>query len=290
MNQIRKITHPIVNGIVCCGLLTLALVAGCISPGPVQGAVVPAVAPSPGEVAGTVVAFTAASLKGATPRLAADFAGMYPGRRVAFNIDGTQALKTQVENGAHADIFISASSSYTNTLNREGFFRNGTVKPLIANYVIVILPASNPGKIASLEDLSRPGLRIAMGDKTVPAGAAARAVLANVATSVHTPEWKTSVLRNVVTYEMSEPGIATKVALGEADAGFVYESTYTAAPAGTFVALTIPEQDNYLQTYTIGVLEQSANKGAAADFETFMLSDIGQKDLRDYGFRPAPPA
>ena len=80
--------------------------------------------------------------------------------------------------------------------------------------------------------------------------------------------------------------MATKVSLGEVDAGFVYESTYTAAPKNTYLALTIPKKDNYLQTYTIGVLNASTSQGAAGDFETFMLSPTGQQDLLNFGFRP----
>ena len=120
--------------------------------------------------AGTVVAFTAASLSGVSPTLAADFAKAYPGENVVFNLDGTQALKTQVENGAYADVFISASNSYTKELTTEGYFVNGTVKPLTSNYLIVILPAANTANITSLADLANPGVKIAMEDKSVPAG------------------------------------------------------------------------------------------------------------------------
>jgi molybdate transport system substrate-binding protein len=125
-----------------------------------------------------------------------------------------------------------------------------------------------------------------MEDKTVPAGTATVAVLANLAKSTYSQDWNSSVYKNVVTYETSEPAVATKVNLGEVDAGFVYESTYTAAPKDTYLAITIPKKDNYLQTYTIGLLKGSTSKGAAADFENFMLSSAGQQDLRDYGFRP----
>jgi molybdate transport system substrate-binding protein len=88
-----------------------------------------------------------------------------------------------------------------------------------------------------------------------------------------------------VTYETAEPSVATKVSLGEVDAGFVYESTYSAAAPGTLTAITIPKDDNVLQTYTIGVMKQSQN-GAAYMFEDFMLSGTGQQILNDYGFRP----
>ena len=67
----------------------------------------------------------------------------------------------------------------------------------------------------------------------------------------------------------------------------MYESTAIAAKTGTYTSITIPKKDNYLQTYTIGVLKGSTSKGAATDFENFMLSDAGQQILKEYGFRPA---
>jgi len=320
----KRATNPIIlSGIICNLLMITALFAGCASSSPIQPAsttvattvattalpatAVPLMTQNPAAVIttaappavvistpapvfthaeGTVVAFTAASLKGVSPKLAADFSAMYPGHKVVFNLDGTQALRTQVKNGAYADVFISASNAYTTELTNGGYFINSTIKPLTSNYVIVILPADNPAKIQSMADLAKTGVKIAMEDKTVPAGTATIAVLANLAKSTYSPAWNTSVFKNVVTYETSEPGVATKVALGEVDAGFVYESTYTAAPGNTYLAITIPKKDNYLQTYTIGVLKQTTNSGAAADFENFMLSKAGQQDLKDSGFRP----
>jgi molybdate transport system substrate-binding protein len=306
----------VLTGIVCVLLLATAMVMGCTtSSTPAQPAVpatetpqvtaaataaptaapaattvsaTPASTPKPVYTASsnTVVAFTAASLQGVSKKLASDFANEYPGDQVVFDLDGTQALKTQVENGAYADIFISASNAYTNALSNEGYFVTGTVKPLTSNYLIVILPASNPAKIQSLADLAKPGVKIAMEAKSVPAGTATVAVLANLANTTYGQTWNQSVYSNVVTYETSEPGVATKVALGEVDAGFVYESTYDAAPPSTYSAITIPKNNNYLQTYTIGTLKESTSTGVAARFEDFMLSSVGQQDLKDYGFRP----
>jgi molybdate transport system substrate-binding protein len=236
---------------------------------------------------GNVIAYTAASLKGASPKLAEGFAKMYPGHKVVFNLDGTQALKTQIQNGAYADVFISASNTYTTELSKGGYFADGSVKTLTTNYVIVILPASNPGNIRSLADLSKPGMKIARAAKTVPIGTATDAALVNLAKSTYGNDWNTTIYANTVTYETSEPAVATKVALGEVDAGFVYESTAIAAKPGTFISITIPKKDNYLQTYTIGVLKGSTGIGAATDFENFMLSGAGQQILKEYGFRPA---
>ena len=129
---------------------------------------------------------------------------MYPGHNVVFNLDGTQALRTQVQNGAYADVFISASNSYTTELTKGGYFIDGSVKPLTSNYVIIILPAKNPGKIQSLADLAKPGLKIAMAAKSVPVGTATYAALGNLAKSTFNNDWNTSVFNNVVTYETSE--------------------------------------------------------------------------------------
>jgi molybdate transport system substrate-binding protein len=320
MKQSMK-TSIIITCIVCGLLLLSAFFTGCTSSAP-SGPVTPAAAPAaitreapatavpapqansttaaPAAVTTTsipapvytysesnVVAYTAASLKGVSPKLAEGFAKMYPGHKVVFNLDGTQALKTQVQNGAYADVFISASNSYTNELKKGGYFNDATVKTLTTNYVIVIVPADNPAGIRSLADLAKPGVKIARAAKTVPVGTATDAALVNLAKSTYGSDWNNSVYTNTVTYETSEPAVATKVALGEVDAGFVYESTAIAAKAGTYDSITIPKKDNYLQTYTIGVLRGSASNGAATDFENFMMSGAGQQILTEYGFRPA---
>lgn len=234
---------------------------------------------------GNVIAYTAASLSGVSPKLKADFESMYPGHTVVFNLAGTQAIKTQIQNGAYADVFISASQKYTTELSNGGYFVPGTVKQLTTNYVIVILPKDNPANIKELSDLAKPGIKIAMADSSVPVGTATVGVMKNLAkTPTLGKDWNTSVYNNVVTYETSEPAVANKVQLGEVDAGFVYESTYNAG-ADKYQAINIAKALNYLQTYQIGILKGSTSKGAAADFETFMLSDLGQQDLKDYGFR-----
>lgn len=287
--------------IVFCILLGAAFFAGCTGTAP-QTAAATSVA-TPGETTAasattkqtpadtpsgkTLIVYTAASLTGVSKELGKEFSALYPGYNVVFNLAGTQALKTQVENGAYADVFISASNSYTKTLKEEGYFINSTVKPLTANYVIVILPVSNPGNITSLADLAVPGKKIAMAAANVPIGTASYAALANLANSTYGSAWNKSVFNNVVTYETTEPGVVTKVSLGEVDAGLVYESSYAGAPAGTLTAISIPREDNYLQTYTIGILEKSENGNLSQEFEDFMLSDTGgQKILKDYGFRP----
>lgn len=232
-----------------------------------------------------LVAFTAASLTGASDKIGPAFSNA-SGKTVKFNLDGTQVLKQQVEQGANADVFISASNTYTNGLKSEGYLINSTVKNLTSNYIIVIIPAGNPGNIRSLADLGTPGKRIAMGTPEVPVGVNTRQVIHRLTNSTYNSTWQQNLDKNVKTLETTEPGVVTKVALGEVDAGFVYESSYMAAKNGTLDAIHIPVKDNVLQVYTIGILNSTADKAAAQQFEDFMLSVAGQNILSDFGFRP----
>ena len=183
-------------------------------------------------------------------------------------------------------MLISASNTYTNALEKEGYLINDTVKNLTSNYIIVIVPAANPGHINSLADLGTPGKKIAMGTPDVPVGVNTRQAIAKLANDTFNATWNSTLFNNVVSYETQEPGVVTKVSLGEVDAGFVYESSYKAAPNGTLNAIVIPVKENSLQTYTIGITNTTSDESAALQFETFMLSPQGQQILSDFGFRP----
>jgi len=234
-----------------------------------------------------VLAFTAASLTGASGDLATAFVEEYPDYEVTWNLAGTQDLKTQVENGALPDVFISASAKYTKQMKEDGWFVEDTVSDLVSNWIIVILPKDNPADITSLADLANPGVMIAMGTEDVPVGINTRLVIDKIAAvDEYGEEWKDAVFENTVTYEVSEPGVVEKVKLGEVDAGFVYKSSYAAAQ-DELMALEIEKDLNELQYYSIAILEEATNPEGAADFVDFLLGKIGQGILADFGFTPA---
>ncbi|MDO9540535.1 MAG: molybdate ABC transporter substrate-binding protein [Methanocalculus sp.] len=236
-------------------------------------------------IQGEIIVYTAASLTGVSKDLGSAFESMYPGTKITFNLAGTQTLKNQIEMGAYADVFMSASTRYTNEMMDDGYLVNDTVKKFTSNYIVIIVPSGNPGNIQSHTDLTRPGLKIAMGTEEVPVGINTRIVIDKQSASPDTPDgWKDAVYQNVVTYETTEPGVVTKVSLGEVDAGFVYESSFSAAKTGSLELIPIPEEYNALQIYTLGILTDSTNKKTGETFIEFILSDDGQKILKEYGF------
>jgi len=234
-----------------------------------------------------VLTFTAASLTGASGDLGAAFTQQYPEYAAVWNLAGTQELKTQVENGAMPDVFISASAGYTREMTEGGWFMDGTVHDLTSNWIIVIVPRDNPANIVSLEDLAKPGVMIAMGTDAVPVGINTRKIIDKMAElDEFGEEWKDAVFANTVTYEVAEPGVVEKVKLGEIDAGFVYQSSYSAAQ-DSLLSIVIPKDQNELQYYSIAILAEAKNPDSAAALTEFLLGDIGQGILADYGFTPS---
>ena len=233
--------------------------------------------------------FAAASLTGASEDLKAAFIEEYPEYTTLWNLAGTQELKTQVEQGATPDVFISASAKYTKEMTADGWFIADSVSDLASNWIIVIVPTENTAGITSLADLAKPGVMIAMGTEDVPVGINTRKAIDKIAEQEeYGPEWKEAVFANTVTYEVSEPGVVEKVKLGEVDVGFVYGSSYSAAK-DTLSPIEIPEELNEIQYYSIALLAESENPyGALVAFEDFMLGEIGQGILADFGFTPAP--
>lgn len=239
------------------------------------------------EPGGDVIAFTAASLTGASGELEPAFESEHPGYAVTWNLAGTQELRTQVVNGANADVFISASPRYTTELKNGGYFINDTVTDLVTNWITVIVPAANHGEITTLADLAKPGIMIAMGTEEVPVGINTRKVIDKMANqSEYGSEWKDAVYANTVTYEVTEPSVVEKVKLGEVDAGFVYQSSSSAAGDSVQI-LNIPEEMNEIQYYHIAILKDVKNPEGAAAFTEFMTGAGGQGILEEFGFTPA---
>ena len=171
-------------------------------------------------------------------------------------------------------------------MKNQGWFVNDTVKNLTSNWITVIIPSGNPGKITSLKDLSKPGVKIAMGTKDVPVGINTIAVLDKMAnSSEYGTEYRDAVINNTVTYEVSEPGVVGKVELGEVDAGFVYLSSSIASKDKVKV-IEIPKEINAIQYYSVAVMTEANDPEGAGAFEEFLLSDAGQDILGEYGFTP----
>ncbi len=228
--------------------------------------------------------FAAASLTKVFPQIAADFQKTHAGAQFAFDFAGTDTLTAQIEQGAPADVFAGASTKYGVELSGKGLI--DTPQPFATNRLVVIVPAANPAHIASLGDLAKPGVKLVIGDPTVPIGTYTRTVLANLNATLGAG-YSAKVLKNVVSNALQVTSVVSSVELGEADAGFVYVTD--ARSAGDKVhRIALPAAAQATAAYPIAAVKSSSNAGLAQQFVTFVLGADAQALLKQAGFGPPP--
>lgn len=194
-----------------------------------------------------------------------------------YNFAGSNVLETQIKNGAPADIFASAAP-----LNTQRLFAAGLVdKPVTftANRLALIVPKSNPAGLKSVYDLKSKNVKLVVANSAVPVGGYTRTVLKKMNLS--------SVLSKVVSQESDVKAVTGKVALGQADAGFVYVTDARAVDDRVTV-IRIPAWAQPRVRYEIAAVSKSANKAAAQAWIKGILSDKGQAALKNAGFLPIP--
>lgn len=196
-----------------------------------------------------------------------------------YSFAGSNALETQIRSGAPADIFASAAPHNTQRLFRARLVERPVT--FTANRLVLIVPRSNPAGIRSVYDLRRKPVKLVVAGAAVPVGGYTRTVLRKLGLS--------SVLSKVVSEESDVKAVTGKVALGQADAGFVYATDARPVRAQVSV-IRIPASGQPRIRYEIAVVSKSANKVAARAWIKGILSARGQKALRNAGFLPLPKA
>jgi len=229
----------------------------------------------------TLTVFAAASLTDAFTEIGKNFEAVNSSVTVTFNFAGSQALRTQIEEGAPADVFASASGKEMDTLVKSALVTEGVSQIFLNNKLVVILPADNPAKLNSLEDLTNSGVKIVLAAEEVPVGNYARQSL-DLMNGSFGADFKDKVLENVVSNEDNVKQVVAKVQLGEADAGIVYTSDAVAAPE--LQTIEIPTELNVIAKYPIAPLVKSANTDLAQAFIAYVLSADGQAVLQKWGF------
>jgi molybdate transport system substrate-binding protein len=279
-------TYRLSLGILLVALLLVACQA--VPTGAPQLSSAPIVAPTTagGSVGTTTLTvLAAASLTDSFKEIGVAFGKANPGVQVTFSFAGSQALRTQIEQGAKADVFASADTKNMDPLKTENLLGN-TPQIFTRNVLTVIIPKANPAGLKELKDLTKPGVKLIFEDASVPAGNYTLQILDKLsADPAHGSDFKTKVLANVVSKETDVKAVVSKVSLGEGDAGVVY-TTDAQVAADKLSTIAIPAQYNVIATYPIAVLRSSVNSALALKFVDFVLGADGQAVLKRYGFVP----
>jgi molybdate transport system substrate-binding protein len=227
---------------------------------------------SGGKVSGTVTVFAAASLKESFTTLGERFEKDHPGTKVTFSFSGSDSLAAGITGGAPADVFAAASTS-TMEIVADHEEVAGTPTAFVRNQLEIATLPGNPDRISSLKDLTRPGLKVVLCDKSVPCGAAAQTALDASGLKL-TP----------VSYEQDVKSALTKIELKEADAAVVYKTDVRAA-GDKVDGVDFPESAEAVNDCPIALLKNAPNPEAAKAFIALVKSPEGQKVLTDTGFR-----
>jgi molybdate transport system substrate-binding protein len=233
--------------------------AGCVT----GATALPAVPAKP------ILVFAAASLTDVFPAVDAT---------QTYSFAGSNTLATQIANGAPADVFASANTSIPAALYAQGLVE----KPVnfTRNTLVVVVPKSNPAGINDIYDLTKPGVKIDIANPAVPVGSYTLTILRNMSLT-------SKIIPNVVSQEEDVRSVLTKVALGQADAGFVYSTDARTVP-GQVKLIKVPAWAQPKVTYAMAVITKSPNQAAAKAFIGRVLGKAGQAKFQALGFLPLP--
>jgi molybdate transport system substrate-binding protein len=231
-----------------------------------------------GSAPGTVTVFGASSLTGAFTEIGKEYEAANPGVKVTFSFGPSDGLAQQIDAGAPATVYASASSKWM-----DGVQANGPGVTDRANFaqnkLVVITPPIDPAGIKSIKDLADPEVKLVLAAVGVPAGDYAREALDNAGIAKQAEA-------NVVSNEQDDAAVVQKVASGEADAGIVYVSDVAPTQKVDVRAVQIPSADNVIATYPIGVISGSGDSKDAQAFVTFVNETQGQATLKKFGVVP----
>jgi len=231
-----------------------------------------------------LVVFAAASLREVFGRESEAFKKLHSGVGVTFNFAGTQEIRTQLEQGAPADVFASADERHMKALQDTARVDASLI--FGQNEPVMIVAKERTTTIRALADLPM-AQRIVVGVPEVPIGKYTLQILDNASRSLGV-DFRARVEARIVSRELNVRQVLAKVTLGEADAGIVYR-TDVGNHRDDVSIVTIPPEMNVIAKYPIAVVRAAAHPKLAQQWVSFILSEQGQEILRGAGFIVPPP-
>jgi len=219
----------------------------------------------------------AASLTDVLGELKEIYKTMEPETTLTYTFGGSGALQTQIEEGAPVDVFISAAQKQMKALDEKKLIVDGSIKTLLVNKVVLIVPSDSQLDLSSFEDILKDGVkRVAIGDPaSVPVGQYSEEIFTNLnlTDGVNPKLILASDVRTVLTWVES----------GEVDCGLVY-ATDAFTSDKIKIITEAPEGSHKEVSYPVGVVEGSKNKDRSQAFLDFLSTDEAIKIFEKYGF------
>jgi molybdate transport system substrate-binding protein len=247
-------------------------------------------APTPGsrsEAAVDLTVFAAASLSDVLDKVEPAYESAHPGTTLTVSTDSSAALEAKIEQGAPADLFLSADTANPQKLVQKGLSAGAPVV-FAVNRLAIVVASGNPGGIATPADLAKSGVKVIAAGDEVPVTKYARQLVHNLAKEPGYPtDFAAAYGRNVVSKEDNVKAVIGKIELGEGDAAVVYATDAKASTKVTTV--DIPDGANVPASYAAAIVGASSHQDAARAFLGWLTNPDGQAILTSFGFH-GPPA
>lgn len=238
-----------------------------------------------------LVVFAAASMTETLNQIKTNYEAQHKDVTLTYNFDSSGTLKTQIQEGATCDVFISAAqkqmdqldASKDETANPEklDFINSDSRMDLLENKVVLVVPENNPKNINSFDDLKNKlesgDVLMAMGNSDVPVGQYTQKILQYLGL-----DEKALADAGEITYGSNVKEVTTQVSEGSADCGIVY---YTDAySAGLKVVGEATEEMCGKTIYPAAVMKNSEHPEQAQEFLAYLSSDAAAKVFEKVGF------
>ena len=267
-------------------VLALGVMTGCSSSSKTTETQEPAEEETAEHV--ELVVFAAASMTDTMNEIAEMYKDVAPNVTISYNFDSSGTLKTQIQEGADCDIFISAAQKQMNQLdithdssvNTEGldFVDTDTRFDLVSNSIVLITPEGNPAGVNSFEDVDTDKVSlIALGNSDVPVGQYSEEIFTYMGI------WDKLNNEQKITFGTNVREVLAQVEEGGADCGIVY-STDAATTDKVEVVASAPEGSHKAITYPAAVLKTSNNPDAAKAFIEYLKTDECTAVFENAGF------
>lgn len=281
--KMNKIKQGLAFGLA--GVMMSGMLGGCSSTGESSEAS----APDTQEEAVELTVFAAASLTEALTEIAEQYKEVAPEVSLVFNFDSSGTLKTQIEEGAECDIFISAAQKQMNELdatqdaekNPDGldYIDPETRIDLLENKVVLVVPEGNPAGINAFEEIGEKSNLIALGNDDVPVGQYSEEILQGLGLLEQLES------ENKITYGSNVKEVTTQVAEGSVDCGIVYATD--ANSAGLTIVAQASEDMCSQVIYPAALLKNSKYPEQAQAFLDYLQDDAAMQVFEEIGFSPA---
>lgn len=227
-----------------------------------------------------VTIFAASSLTDAVNSISQSYENENDHIDIRINYAGSKTLRSQLENGAQADIFLSANKKHYDALLDQGILSEG--REILQNEMVLVLSKEGAEKIKTLEDLTKDH-QLILAEKGVPAGDYGREVICRLG-ELYGPDYEGAVLGNLASSENNVRQVLMKIVLGEGDAAFVYKTDVSQDIKDQVVVLDIPKDYNVTASYWMGIVNNDMISESVRDCCAYIMADDSCDVFEKYGF------